>query len=100
MLFYSIEIINLTTFMNSISAFHTTQNTKHKHFSMDANQKMKAKKYASEERKNFKEKCLFFRSDIYLKNRHLSRYSYRVENQCEPRRSERLSKKQRVDYLK
>ena len=67
---------------------------------MDADQKMKAKKYASEERNNFKQKCLFFQSTIYQNNRHLAKYSYRVENQIEPRRSERLSNKPRVDYAK
>lgn len=67
---------------------------------MDAVQKLKAKQYDIEEGLNFKQKCLFFKSNHYQTIRHLSKYSYRVENQFQPRRSERLSKKPRLDYLK
>ena len=67
---------------------------------MDANQKMKAKKYEIEEGLNFKQKCLFFKSELYHSIRHRAKYSYRVENQHEPRRSERMSKKAKVDYKK
>lgn len=64
---------------------------------MDNAQKLKAMKYHNEEKKNFKEMSLFKRSKIYKK---ANVRDANGEEEELPRRSDRLSKKPRLDYLK